>query len=101
MLNKPSPYAGVLEVVAVNSNYLFQRYNPSATNEKSNFRILANGVWSNWDSYLSNSMIQSIKDPTPLADATDFNAVVAAGNYKVISKPEKSKLKIKTVTWKK
>lgn len=84
MLNKPSSYAGVLEVVAVNSNYLFQRYSPSATNEKPYFRILANGVWTNWDSYLSNSMIQSIKDPTPLADATDFNTVVA-GNYKVIS----------------
>lgn len=85
MLNKPSSYAGVLEVVAVNSNYLFQRYNPSATNEKPYFRVLANGVWSNWDSYLSNSMIQSIKDPTPLADATDFNTIVVAGNYKVIS----------------
>lgn len=85
MLNKPSPYAGVLEVIAVNSNYLFQRYSPSATNEKPYFRMLANGVWSNWDSYLSNSMIQSIKDPTPISDATDFNAVVAAGNYKVIS----------------
>lgn len=85
MLNCPSPYAGVLEVVAVNSNYLFQRYSPSATNAKLYFRILANGVWSNWDSYLSNSMIQSIKDPTPLADATDFNTVVVAGNYKVIS----------------
>lgn len=85
MLNKPSSYAGVLEVIAVNPNYVFQRYSPAATNEKPYFRILANSVWTNWDFYLSNSMIQSIKDPTPLADATDFNAVVAAGNYKVIS----------------